>query len=135
VVVGALASAFTRYVAEDPQISSAVQGQVGTALESGISFVSTDEVQAAAAQAGVPAAQIDDLVANYADAQLWGLQVALLAAAAIALLSFLFTRGLPAQRAVAPAEPHPGGVRRVAQQGAEISESRAAATAERTHDD
>lgn len=98
VLISALASAFTRYIAEDDQVSAAVQNQVGTALESGISFVTTDQAREALQQANIPPSQVDDLVESYSAAQLWGLQVALLAAAFIALASFLFTRALPAER-------------------------------------
>lgn len=98
VLISALASSFTKYIAADDRITSAVQSQVTTALEPGISFVTTDQARAALEQANLPPGQVDALVENYAAAELWGLQVALLAAAFIALASFLFTRALPAER-------------------------------------
>lgn len=97
VLIGALAGAVTQYIEEDERVSTAVQQEVGVALESGIGFVPTDEVRAALEAADIPAAEVDALVENYADAQLMGLRIALLAAAAIALASFRFTRDLPVE--------------------------------------
>ena len=114
VLISALASAFTRYIAEDDQVSAAVQNQVGTALESGISFVTTDQAREALQQASIPPSQVDDLVESYSAAQLWGLQVAVLAAAFIALASFLFTRALPAERPTGQAAAPTGDVPEVA---------------------
>lgn len=96
ILIGALASAFTRLVESDERVSAAVQEQVGVGLEAGISFVPTETARAALEQADVPPDQAAALLEDYADAQLLGLRIALLAAAAIALACFRFTRDLPA---------------------------------------
>ncbi|WP_055588997.1 MFS transporter [Streptacidiphilus griseoplanus] len=97
-LIGALVAVFTHRITGDPRISSAVRQQTGVAMEAGVSFVSTDRVRAAAEQAGVPAAEADALVEQYAEAQLGSLRAAILAAGGITLASCAFTRHLPATR-------------------------------------
>ena len=108
VVITGLVSAFSANVTADPQISAAVQQEVGVRLESGVSFISTDQVREAAEASGVSPAETDALVAHYADAQLRALKTGLLVAALLSCAAFLFTRNLP-QRAgppsAAPTEP------------------------------
>jgi EmrB/QacA subfamily drug resistance transporter len=98
IVIGGLATAVGAGIEADPQVSAEVREQVGIRLESGISFLSVDQVRAAAAEAGLPGAEVDALVEAYGEAQLVGLKVALLAAAAIILASFWLTRHLPNTR-------------------------------------
>jgi Na+/melibiose symporter-like transporter len=95
VVITGLVTAFSANVSGDRQISAAVQEQVGVRLESGVSFVSTEQVRRAAEESGVSAAETDALVAHYADAQLRALKTGLLVAALLACAAFLFTRDLP----------------------------------------
>jgi EmrB/QacA subfamily drug resistance transporter len=98
ILIGALAAAVSSQISQDERISAQVQQQVGTRLEAGISFVSTDQVRAALDSAGVPPDEADAVVEAYAQAQLDGLKAGLLAAAGIALGSFWWTRDLPAAR-------------------------------------
>ncbi|GAB2910046.1 MFS transporter [Streptomyces heilongjiangensis] len=98
ILVGALAQAFTADVADDPRLSQEARDQTGVALESGISFVSTDQVRSAAEQAGLPPAEIEALTDTYATAQLNGLKAAILAAGGITLASYLVTPHLPTGR-------------------------------------
>ncbi|WP_433504535.1 MFS transporter [Pseudonocardia halophobica] len=89
-------------------VSDATRAQVGTALEQGISFLSLDQARAALTSAGIPATEAEVLIGEYAQAQLVGLKIALLAAAGIALLSLFLTRELPRHREteqVAPPAP------------------------------
>jgi EmrB/QacA subfamily drug resistance transporter len=106
VLIGALTVAVNIHVHEDPQVSSAVQQEVGKRLEAGISFVSTDQVRSGLEQSKVPPRQIDSIVDAYSEAQLEGLKTAILAAAGIAIASLLFTRNLPTERLVTD-EPEP----------------------------
>ncbi|WP_329135311.1 MFS transporter [Streptomyces sp. NBC_00670] len=101
VLVGALAGAFTTHVADDPRLSPAAREQVGVRLEAGVTFVSTEQVRAAAERAGLPPAETDAVVESYAAAQLDGLRAAILAAGGVALASFLVTTHLPTARAPA----------------------------------
>ncbi|MCX5418666.1 MFS transporter [Streptomyces sp. NBC_00078] len=96
ILVGALAHAFTTQVADDPKVSEEARAQTGVALESGISFVSTDQVRSAAESAGLPSSDVDAVVDSYASAQLDGLKAAILATGGVTLASFLVTSSLPA---------------------------------------
>jgi len=101
-LVGALAQAFTTKVEDHPDLSEQARQETGVALESGISFVSTDQVRSAAEQAGLPPAEVDALTDSYAQAQLDGLKAAILAAGGITLASFLVTPGLPGRASARP---------------------------------
>jgi dipeptide/tripeptide permease len=109
ILIGALAAAISIRTANNPDISDAVHKQVGVRLEAGISFVSASEVEKGLKEAHVPPRQVDALVTDYKKAQLAGLKAALLAAAAIALGSLLFTENLPTART--HGEPGEGLVR------------------------
>ncbi|MGY1782215.1 MFS transporter [Geodermatophilus sp. SYSU D01036] len=114
VLIGTLTAAATRGISDDPEVSDAVAEQVGVAISGGVSFVPADQVQTALERAGISPTEVDALVATYSDAQLLGLKAALLAAAAVALLSLFLTRSLPTARLAppsAPAEPAPVAVR------------------------
>ncbi|MFD8209380.1 MFS transporter [Streptomyces sp. NPDC059695] len=94
-LIGALAQAFTTQVEQDPRLSDAARQQTSVALEAGINFVSTDQVHAAAEDAGLPPHEVEAVTESYASAQLDGLKAAVLATGGITLASFLVTRGLP----------------------------------------
>jgi MFS family permease len=95
VVISGLVASFSANVADNPQISSAVRQQVGVRLETDVSFVSTDQVRAAAEDAGIDPAMTDVLVDDYADSQLTALKTGLLVAALLACAAFLATSNLP----------------------------------------
>ncbi|MGY1729054.1 MFS transporter [Geodermatophilus sp. SYSU D01062] len=114
VLIGTLTAASVRGISGDPRVSDDVAEEVGVAISGGASFVPVDQARAALDQAGISAAEVDALVATYADAQLLGLRTALLAVAAVALLSLFLTRALPAARLApppTPAEPASAAVR------------------------
>lgn len=67
------------------------------AVGGGIDFVSTDQVSAAAEEAGLDEATTDALVDDYGQAQLRALKAGLLAAAIITLISLASTKGLPSE--------------------------------------
>ena len=68
---------------------------MGVAVESGIDFVSDNQVQAAAEKAGLDQPTTAALVDDYAKAQLGSLKVGLFTAALLALLALMSTRELP----------------------------------------
>ena len=82
-------------IQEDERISAEVAGQVGVAVESGIDFVSSTQIEAAARAAGLDEATTAALVDDYEAAQLQSLKAGLLAAALIAFASLAFTKNLP----------------------------------------
>lgn len=61
----------------------------------GIDFVPTDQIEAAAQDAGLSEAETTALVGDYQDAQIQSLKLGLLLAAFLALGSLAFTRDLP----------------------------------------
>ena len=102
VVISGLIAAFSANVADDPRVPADVKQQVEIRLGGEVSFVSANQVRAAASEAGLAAETVDTLVENYEDAQLTALKTALLFAAFIVLASFLATRQLPTQRFAIP---------------------------------
>ncbi|WP_031076161.1 MFS transporter, partial [Streptomyces sp. NRRL WC-3742] len=100
ILISALAGAFNKQIAGNPQISDAVRQQVGIAVEAGVQFVPTAQVQTGLANAAVPPDQAQQLLNAYSAAQLDGLKIAILTTGGITLAGFAFTRHLPAQRLV-----------------------------------
>lgn len=98
VVISGLVAAFSDNVASDERIADDVQQQVEVRLASGGSFVRSEQVQAAAADAGVDSATAEAITEGYEDAQLEALKTAFLFAALIIAASFLATRRLPTER-------------------------------------
>jgi len=108
VLISGLITAFTVNVADNPAIPESVNQEVGIRVEGQVSFVSADQVEAAATEAGVDDATTQELVAEYSDAQLQALKTALLFAGFIVIASFAGTRHLPTERfgaAEAASEP------------------------------
>ncbi len=80
---------------ESPEISAQVPTQVSTSVQNGIDFVSSEQIAAAATEAGLDEATTTALVDDYEAAQLTALKAGLLGAALLALISLPFTRDLP----------------------------------------
>ena len=95
VVLGGLTSAFVSNIQQSPEISQRSPARSPSPSESGIDFVSSDQVAAAAQEAGLDEATTTALVDDYEAAQLRALKAGLLGAALLALLSIPFTRNLP----------------------------------------
>ncbi|ALV36763.1 MFS transporter [Streptomyces sp. CdTB01] len=95
ILLGALAAAFTTQVEDDPRLSDEARKQTGIALESGISFETTDQVRSAAESAGLPPSEVEAITDSYASAQLNGLKAAILAAGGVTVATFLVTSNLP----------------------------------------
>jgi EmrB/QacA subfamily drug resistance transporter len=98
VVITGLIAAFTGNVADDARISADVGRQVEQRLSAGGSFVASDEVRAAATEAGLDPPTTDALVESYEDAQLKALKTAFLFAAFLTVASLWSTRRLPDRR-------------------------------------
>jgi EmrB/QacA subfamily drug resistance transporter len=111
VVLTGLTSAFITNVQESPEVSAEVSSQISTTLgTSGIDFVSSEQVAAAAQQAGLDEATTTAIVDDYEAAQLQALKAGLLGAALLALFSLPFTRDLPSVPQPAEEEPQPADV-------------------------
>ena len=68
---------------------------MSVAAGTGVDFVASDQIGAAARQAGLDADTSEAIVDDYEQAQLVALKAGLLAAALLALLSLAFTAELP----------------------------------------
>ncbi len=95
IVLSGLTSVFVSQIQSDERISPEVAAQVSVAVAPGIDFVSSEQVAAAAQEAGLDEATTAALVDDYETAQIQSLKTGLLAAAAFALISLAFTRHLP----------------------------------------
>jgi MFS family permease len=104
VLIAALTTGFTTRIEQNPAVPADVRDRVVQIAESGIPIVSVDELEAAAAEKGVPAQQATAIADDYGEAQLQGLKRAIGAVAVFALLSLWFTRALPGR----PLAPRPG---------------------------
>ena len=78
--------------------------QVTAAAEKSANFVSASQVESAAQEAGLPADQTAELVADYSDAQLDALRAGLAFLALFALLALAWVRRLPDRKQQAVAE-------------------------------
>jgi EmrB/QacA subfamily drug resistance transporter len=110
VVLAGLTGAFVSKIESDARISTEVSTQVSVAAGSGVDFVASDEIRAAATQAGLDDATTNALVDDYEQAQLGSLKAGLLAAALLALISLAFTAELPHAPPAAKEKSPPGMV-------------------------
>ena len=97
IVLSGLTSVFVKNVQDDDRISAEVAQQVGVAAGTGLDFVSSEQIAAAATEAGVDAQQTESIVVAYEEAQLQSLKVGLLVTGVLVLLSLSSTRNLPSQ--------------------------------------
>ena len=102
VLITGLIGAFTDNVADNPELSAEVSQEVGIRLEGQVSFVSADQVEAAAVEAGLEDSEVEALVDDYSEAQLRALKTALLFAG--------FHHAGVVRRHPQPAARAPGGV-------------------------
>lgn len=97
IVLSGLTSIFVSNIQEDERISAEVSTQVSVAVESGLDFVASEQIGAAATEAGLDQATTDAIVNDYESAQLQALKTGLLVTAFLALGSLATTRGLPSE--------------------------------------
>jgi MFS family permease len=95
VLLASLATGFSQRVANNPDIPAAARETIVANTEQGIDIVPVEDVEKAAVQGGLTQDQAHAVAADYGDAQLEALRLALGAVAAVALLSLWFTRRLP----------------------------------------
>ena len=101
-----LTSGFANSIEEDPALPVEMRTQLAElARSTGLEVVPVADVAAAATAAGLPPDQVAAVTADYGDAQLAGLRLALGAVALFSILGLWFTRRLPTESGTAPAEP------------------------------
>ena len=96
IVLAGLTNVFVRTIDADERIAPEVAQQVSTAAGNGVDFVASDDLAAAATDAGIDERSADALVDDYEQAQLRALKTGLLVTGVLALLSLMSTRHLPA---------------------------------------
>jgi hypothetical protein len=97
VLLAALATGFSERITNDPDVPPAAREQIVAKAQQGIDIVPVASVEQAALDGGLTQDQARAVAADYGDAQLQGLRLALGAVALAALLSLSLTRRLPAK--------------------------------------
>ncbi len=101
-----LTSGFASSIEDDPALPVDLRTQLAEeARSTGLEVVTVDEVAAAATQAGLPPDQVAAITADYGEAQVAGLRLALGAVALFAVLGLWFTRRLPTRLGPAVVDP------------------------------
>ena len=107
ILIATLATNFTQAVQSSASLPDELKQQVSAAAEANANFVSTDQLEQAAEQAGLPADQTAELVVSYSVAQLNALRAALAFLALFALLALAWVRRLPNSPHAADPVPTP----------------------------
>ena len=95
VLISGLIAGFTTKVDANPAISQEISQEVGIRVQSNVTFLSADEVEAAAVEAGLGDEEVDALVTDYETTQLQALKLALLMVGLVVIAAFAGTRRLP----------------------------------------
>jgi predicted MFS family arabinose efflux permease len=101
IVIALLASNFTASIAANPNLPDSVKQQVAATAAKSANFVSTAQVEDAAAKAGLPAEQTAQIVSDYSAAQLAALRAGLAFLALFSLVALAWVRRLPEHAALA----------------------------------
>jgi MFS family permease len=96
ILITGMTSAFITSLVQNPAIPAETSAAIAAGVEaSGLEILPVDDVVPMLVEAGVPEDQAALIAAEYGEAQLQGLRVALGGVAVAALLSLWFTRNLP----------------------------------------
>jgi MFS family permease len=95
VLLGSLATGFSERIADNPDVPAAAREAIVAKAQNGIDIVPVDAAEQAAVKAGLTPQQARAVAADYGEAQLDALRLALGAVALTALLSLWLTRRLP----------------------------------------
>jgi hypothetical protein len=106
ILIAALVTNFQTTVLTSPALAD-VSSQLATVAEENANFVSVEQVQTAAEQAGLSTEQVDAIVAAYADAQIVALKAAFAVVALCALVALWYVGRLPSQAVEMPAQAPP----------------------------
>jgi len=102
VLLASLATGFSQRIADNPDVPAAARETIIARTEKGIDILPVKDVEKAALKGGLTKDQAQAVAADYGDAQLDALRLALGAVAAAALLSLWFTRRLPTESLAGP---------------------------------
>lgn len=107
VVLAGLTNVFVRSIETDERIAPEVAHSVSVAAGDGVDFVASEQILAAATQAGLDHASAAAVVDDYEAAQLRALKLGLLITGILAVASLMSTRNLPDSVARADGERSP----------------------------
>jgi MFS family permease len=112
VLLASLATGFSERIADNPNVPAAARETIVAEAAKGIDIVPVAAAEKAALEGGLTQEQASAVAADYGDAQLDALRLALGAVALAALLSLCFTRRLPTRSLAEgePAVPEPAAV-------------------------
>jgi hypothetical protein len=105
VLISALTTSFLLGVSENPAVPPQVVEQAEVTLAGGAPFVSDKDLEAALAEAGVPAETADAIVEENAEARVEALQASLALLAMVALIAVIGVGGIPTRPVGASDEP------------------------------
>jgi hypothetical protein len=95
IVITTLGNAFVAEVSDDPRISAAVSDEISVSLHGSISFVPTEDLEQALADAAVDDDEAAAIVEGYETGQLQALRVGLLVGAIIVVAALFVARRIP----------------------------------------
>jgi len=107
VLLGSLATGFSERITNNPDVPAAARETIVAKAAKGIDIVPVADAEKAAVDGGLTEDQARAVAADYGDAQLDALRLALGAVALTALLSLWFTRGLPTRSLGEAEDPLP----------------------------
>jgi MFS family permease len=108
-LIGALSAALAAGIKANPDVPASVKSQAEVTLQSGIPFLSDEQLEAELEQAGVDAATADEIVQENATARYDGLRIALFAVVLIGLLGLFLSGRLPERAVAREGVPPPAG--------------------------
>jgi hypothetical protein len=118
VLISALTASFFVGIQGNPDVPASVASKAETELAGGIPFLSDADLEAALADANVPAATAEAVLETNEQSRIDGLRSAVSVLALLSLVALLFTRGIPTvQPGSAPAAESPPDVGEVAASG------------------
>jgi len=97
VLIATLSSVALTGVADSPEVSAAVKGQISTELIGGVPFISDVQVDAALSAAGISQPEIDAITELNATARLEALQVAFALVGLVAIGALFITGRIPSK--------------------------------------
>ena len=95
VLISALTASFFTGIQGNPDVPASVVASAQTELAGGLPFMSDADLKAALAEANVPPATTDAVVATNEKSRIDGLRAAVAVLALFSLVALLFTRGIP----------------------------------------
>ena len=98
ILIAALTASFLAGIEANPNVPQSLKDQANTQLAAGVPFTSQKDAEAALAEAGVPEADANEILAQNEASQIDGLRAALAVLALMGVISLFFTGRIPKQQ-------------------------------------